>query len=147
MFLNQLSTAGAKPALAAMFRFAGARQQSLAHNIANFDTPNFRPADADPRRFQAQLGEALDRRRARTGGAHGSLGIRASREVRQLASGDLEITPRTATGNVLFHDRNNRDLERMMQDMVENASMYRMVSDLMRRRSGQLGAAIGERVA
>jgi len=129
-----------------MLRFAGQRQRILAHNIANIDTPDFRPADADPRRFQRQLAEALDRRTARTGGQHGALELRGTREVRPTPGGGLELTPRTASGNVLFHDRNNRDLERMMQGMVENASMYRVVSDLMRTKGAQLSAAIGERV-
>lgn len=146
MFIEQLSTAGSGPALSAMLRFAGQRQRLLAHNIANFDTPDFRPADVSPERFQDQLAAAVDERRRRTGGGHGALDLRSTREVGVARDGGLRLMPRTPSRNVLFHDRNNRDLERTMQKMVENAAMYRVASELLSSRADLLGGAIAERV-
>ena len=60
--------------------------------------------------------------------------------------GRLRLDPRTSSGNILFHDKNNRDLERTMQSLVENASMFRVATDLFRNRTTLLRDAIAERV-
>ncbi|HHN77818.1 MAG TPA: hypothetical protein ENK11_03960 [Phycisphaerales bacterium] len=143
--INQIDNAGALPALEKMMRFAAGRQKLIAHNIANFDTPDFRPVDVDPRAFQDQLAEAVEERRGRDPGS-GELVMKATREVEPLADGRLRLDPRTGSGNILFHDRNNRDLERTMQSLVENAAMFRLASDLYRNRSRLLRDAIAERV-
>ena len=46
MFLDEILTSGAIPTLEATLRFAGARQAIINHNIANLETPYFRPKDA-----------------------------------------------------------------------------------------------------
>ena len=146
MFLTDVVNSGAIPALEATMRFAGRRQEILAHNIANIDTPNFQPRDVSTQGFQRLLGEAIDRRRDRTGGSSGQLELRRSREISQDATGRLRLTPRTASKGVLFHDRNNRDLERMMQDLAENVAVFRVSTDLLRNQFTQIRDAIGERV-
>lgn len=146
MIIQELSNAGAAPSLEMMLRFAGQRQQILAHNIANIDTPNFQGRDVDPKEFQRVLGEAIDKRREKTGGAFGALEIKPTRQIETDMSGNLKLNPGTPTDGVLFHDRNQRDLERMMQDLVENASMYRVAADLLRQQRGQVLGAISQRV-
>lgn len=147
VFLSELSTAGSLPALEMAMRFAGQRQRVLAHNVANLETPDFRPWDVDPTRFQQVLSEAVGRRRGETGGSHGRLALRHDRQIEQGPGGGLTLRPATSSGNILFHDRNNRDLERTMQDLVENATMYRVASELLRNRVSVLRSAISERVA
>ncbi|USN98582.1 MAG: hypothetical protein H6810_10460 [Phycisphaeraceae bacterium] len=144
--IDQLDNAGALPALDKMMRFAAGRQKLIAHNIANMDTPGFLEVDVDPKAFQEQLAKAIDDRRSRNGGGHGDLGMESTREVGVLPDGRLSFDPRTGSGNILFHDRNNRDLERTMQSMVENAAMFRLASDLYRNRTRVLRDAIAERV-
>jgi len=146
VFIDQLSNAGALPSLELTMRFAAQRQRLIAHNIANLETPGFLPADVDPVAFQDQLAEAIEQRRKGNGGGHGPLGMKSTREVEVAGDGAIRPTPRTGTGNILFHDRNNRDLERTMQSMVENAGMFRLVSDLYRNRTTLLRNAIAERV-
>ena len=149
--LDQLDTAGALPALDKAIRFAGARHTLIANNIANFETPGFQPRDVDPAAFQAELADAIDRRRAgensSIGGGHGELNLRSTREVESLADGRIELNPNTNSGNILFHDRNNRDLERTMQALVENASAFRVATDLLRNRTTLLRNAMAERVS
>lgn len=145
MLIDEVTSAGAMPVLEATMRFAGARHRILAHNIANIDTPNFRPLDVSPTSFQAQLRKAVEERRARTGGEHGSLSIPDTREVRFLPGGALELRPRTSSGNILFHDRNNRDLERTVQSLVENVGVFRVSSELMRTFQERLQLAMTER--
>lgn len=146
MFIGDLLNSGAMPVLEMTARFSAQRQGVLAHNIANIDTPDFRPVDASPAAFQRMLREAVDRRRA--AGASAPLEWEETREVRRGGPGpfDLRLVPRTPTGNILFHDRNNRDLERLMQAQAENAGAFRVATDLLRSRYQLLGAAIGERV-
>ena len=47
------------PALERSMQFMSARQKLLAGNIANVETPGFRPVDVNPRAFQTALQEAL----------------------------------------------------------------------------------------
>jgi len=146
VIIQELSNAGASPSLEMMLRFAGQRQQILAHNIANIDTPNFQGKDVDPKEFQRVLGEAIDKRRAKNGGAFGELEMESTRQIETDKSGNLRLNPSTATDGVLFHDRNQRDIERMMQDLVENASVYRVAADLLRQQRAQVLGAISQRV-
>jgi flagellar basal-body rod protein FlgB len=147
LFLDQISNAGSLPALEAAMRFASQRQKLIAHNIANFETPNFIPTDVSPGEFQKVLAEAVDSRREKTGGMHGKLSIKRTRELQQSASGSLTLSPRTPVGGVLAQDKNASNLERTMQDLVENAVMFRVAADLHRARAGIIKKAIGERAA
>jgi flagellar basal-body rod protein FlgB len=144
--IGELSNSGAIPSLELMVRFAGARQRVLAHNVANLDTPDFRPTDVSPAAFQSALGRAIDQRRARTGGMTGELPFGGNAQVRREADGRLTLRPTSPSGSILFHDRNNRDLERLMQDNTENASALRVAVDLLRSRYEILRTAISERV-
>ncbi len=147
MFIDQLSNAGSLPVVEAALRFAAQRQKLIAHNIANFETPNFQPVDVSPKRFQEALAGAVQDRRRATGGMHGELAIGRSSEIEQSRDGGLILRPRTSVGGVLAHDRNSSDLERTMQAMVENAAAFRVAADLFRARAGVVKNAIAERVA
>jgi flagellar basal-body rod protein FlgB len=142
--LGDLANSGAMPALEQMLRFTAARQKLITHNIANLDTPDFVPLDVSPQGFQAALQKAVEERRSR--GGLGPLGALQNREIEQLPSGQLLLRPGTPSGNVLYHDRNNRDLEKMMQDLAENGMAFRAASDLMRREMDLLRVAISQRV-
>jgi flagellar basal-body rod protein FlgB len=149
--IGELTGGGAMPALELTMRFAGARHRLIAHNIANISTPDFRPTDVSVTDFQRVLGEAIDRRRAGdgragAGSAAGDLMWKETRELRRGTSGGLELRPATPSSGVLYHDRNNRDTERLMQDLVENATVFRVASDLLKSRYQMLNTAIGERV-
>lgn len=145
MIISELSTTGAVPALEKMFLFAGQRQKLIAQNIANIDTPNYQGKDVDPRAFQAALKDAIDDRRDRTGGAFGELEFNESSQV-EMVGDRMVLNPETPSDGILFHDRNHRDLERLMQDMVENATAFRVAGDLMRRNRDLIRGAIAQRV-
>ena len=130
-----------------MVRFSGARQRIIAHNIANLDTPDFRPLDVSPTEFQKALGNAVDARRAGGGGGEASeLPFHGTDQVRVAADGTMTLTPGTPSGNILFHDRNNRDLEGLMAQQAENVGVFRTSIELLRSRYGIMQAAISERV-
>lgn len=149
MFIRELATSDAMPALEATIRFTARRQAFLASNIANADTPNYRPRDVAPGEFQRVLGEAIDKRRQQFGGHRGALEFRGSENIRpartRLGEPDFALRPAPQGRNILFHDRNDRDVERMMQDLVENTNVHGMAVELLRGRSELLNIAIRER--
>ena len=146
MLISGLFDSGALPALGASIQFAARRQGLIAHNIANLSTPNFQQKDVSPQGFQAALAEAVDQRRREFGGPRGDLKIKSTREIAVSAGGNISVTPRTPSGNILFHDRNNRDLETLMQDLAENTAAFRVSVDLMRGRMELINSAIRERL-
>ncbi|MDF1809915.1 MAG: flagellar basal body protein [Phycisphaerales bacterium] len=133
------------PTLEKVFLFAGQRQRIIANNIANIDTPGYQGRDVDPRAFQKMLGDAVESRRSKTGGSFGDLELDSNGQV-EMRGSQMILNPQTPTEGVLFHDRNQRDLERLMQQLVENASTFRVASDLMRQNTAQLNLAIAQRV-
>lgn len=142
--IGSVTSSGALPALEKLVRFSAQRQQLIAHNIANISTPDFRQQDVSVSGFQESLRRAVQERRGRTGGMQGELRLAKTREVMEKADGRLELTPRTPDGGILFHDRNNRDIERLMQDLAENAGVFRVATDLLKNQMDQLRAAIRE---
>lgn len=144
MLIDGVNNAGAMPTLDAMVRFTAQRQNLIAHNIANVSTPDFIQTDVSVSSFQANLRDAVEERRDRSDGAFGSLQIRSTNEVRVGRRGGLELTPQTARPGVLAHDRNNRDIERLMQDLVENVGAFRTATELLNQQTGMLRRAMSE---
>lgn len=147
--IEGLNNSGALPVLERLLQFSGQRQKLLAHNVANMETPDFRPLDVSVGDFQRSLAKAVKARRegsADTNMNQGELPFEGTREVQVGPGGRITLSPRTASGNVLYHDRNNRDLERMMQDLAENSLMYKATVDLIRRENDLLRTAISQRV-
>lgn len=136
---------GAMPALERLVQFTGARHRVLTDNIANLSTPNFRPRDLDPEDFQASLREALEARRRRPNPVAGPLAMRDTRQLRFHENG-IEARPEPMNANILFHDRNNRDLERIMQDLAENTLAHNTGIDLLKNEFDMLRMAIRERI-
>lgn len=145
MLIQDVVNAGSMPALEATIRFAAQRQRILASNIANAETPDYRPLEVSVAGFQKELGRAIDQRRRTSGGELGPLSFKDTREIKFNAGGQMVLTPSTPTGNVLFHDRNNRDVERMMQDLAENVGAFRMATDLLKSRFDLMKSAIAQR--
>jgi len=146
MFFSELTNSGAIPALTATLQFSARRQELLAANVANLNTPDYQPRNVEPAEFQKALGKAIDERRARFGGHRGSLTIRGSREIGMDARGNIRLSPRATNQGPLRHDGNNSDLDSTMQAIAENTMVYRMSAELLRNRFSLLQSAISERV-
>lgn len=147
--IQGLTNADALPTLERVIQFAGARHRLIAHNIANLTTPRFQAVDAPVDEFQTELNRAIDARRDAFGGHRGELEFRSTRHIRagrRSGSGGLEVEPAANGRNIMFHDRNNRDLERTMQDLAENVAVFRIASELHKHSINQLRTAIAERV-
>jgi len=150
------------PALQALERsmqFMSARQRILAGNLANVETPGYRPVDVDPRRFQGALAEALEsealeRARQGTAGARtlavdGGLAFDDAGPVSFTRSGVVlepeALEPEVLADGILFHDGGDRSVERLMQRLTENAYAFRLASQLLRGLFETLNSAIRER--
>lgn len=120
---------GALPVLEKVVQFTASRQRLLAHNIANLSTPGFVPTDMDPESFQAALADAIDQRRS-------------SGEPLQVSV----PAPEALNQNILFHDQNNRDLERTMAALAENAMTHNAALEMIRNEFEMLRLAIRERM-
>ncbi|MCA9296629.1 MAG: hypothetical protein KC983_08925 [Phycisphaerales bacterium] len=142
--INGVTNGGAIGVLERLMQFAGERHRIITNNIANISTPNFRPKDVSVPAFQAQLREAIDARRADPSAGRAGLPMKDSAEVQVTADG-LELRPEPIGENILFHDGNDRDSERLVQDLVENFSVFRMAAQFMRKEFAMINAAISER--
>lgn len=129
------------PALERSLQFMSARQKLLAGNLANAETPGYRPVDVDPRAFQSSLREALDAERL---DAEGGLVFDDAAPVSFGEQGTV-LRPEILADNILFHDGNDRSIERMMQRLTENVYAFRTASQLLRGQFETLNAAIRER--
>ena len=133
------------PVLERMLQFSAQRHELIAHNIANFDTPHFQPQDVSVKEFQAQLADAVDQHRAVHGNTGGDLKLKDTHEVTFTPDG-LELHPEARGENILFHDQNDRDVESIMQDLVENFLTFRTTAQLIRSRFDLINTAIRERL-
>lgn len=147
-FVNGLFEYGALQATERLVQFTSKRHGELVNNIANINTPYFKPRDLEPAEFQASLQDAIRRRRSRTNGANplrGQLEMRNSWNMRYTDTG-IEARPRDQNENILFHDQNNKDIERMMQDLAENTMTHRLGIDMLKNQVDLLKTAIRERL-
>lgn len=143
--IDRLTNSGAMPTLERLLQFTQARQTVLADNIANLSTPYFKPRDLSPASFQKALGEALDKRRMKPNPVSGELQMKDTKQLAFRRDG-MDIKPQRLNENILFHDENNRDLDRTMQKLVENTMAHNTAIELMRSELALLETAIRERM-
>jgi flagellar basal body rod protein FlgB len=58
----------------------------------------------------------------------------------------MTLNPAELRENLLFHDRNDRNLERIMQDVSENLLAFQAATQLLRNRFRMIEMAISERI-
>jgi flagellar basal-body rod protein FlgB len=148
------------PLLEHVAKYGERRQEVLAGNIANIDTPEYRRRDLPAEKFQESLRQMIAARR--TGGSvsngagsmnpaspHSLLtmsqmvqqingnqtGIDASREVFQA----VEVEP---AQDATFQDGNNRSVEREMMTLTKNVMMQSFAIEVMSTQMNMLQTAI-----
>lgn len=143
--IDGLFQGGALPVLERVVQFTEARHKVLVNNIANLTTPYFKPTDLDPRQFQETLGKAIDDRRNSASNRGRPIRWHDTHEVSFNEDG-LTVSPSPSNDNILFHDQNNRDVERIMQHLAENTMAHNTAIELIRNQMETLKTAIRERV-
>lgn len=143
--IQGLFDGGALPVLQRLTQFTEARHRVLADNIANLSTPYYKPRDLNVSDFQRTLQHAIDARRSSNNPDSGPVEPTDTRDVWFRPEG-IEARPSPTHDNILFHDQNNRDLERTMKDLAENTLTHNLAIQLTRNQFDMLRLAIRERI-
>jgi flagellar basal-body rod protein FlgB len=126
---SNVNFSGADSYLQAAMSGLAARQRTIANNIANIDTPNFKASEV---RFEDALKTALSRGQADTSPDQSSLNHSISR------SSLLDATSTRADGN-------NVDIDREMELLGEANLNYSALTQVMSSRIGILRNVINGR--
>ena len=111
------------------------RQQVLAHNIANSDTPGFKPLDLKPMDFKAELQSAAAGP-TRTNAMHltgGSGGSGEGKDLPRITTGSYETSP---NGNAVV-------IEEQLLKVAETQLEYQTVTNLYSKNLQLIKMAIG----
>jgi flagellar basal-body rod protein FlgB len=111
------------------------RQRLLAENIANADTPKFRPRDLTPPNFDRTAPVAQPVALQRTSSAHVAGAMSAGTGMFQSLRGGSETRP---TGNAV-------SLEEEMLKVAQNQMDHQAAATLYAKSLGLVKAAIGKR--
>jgi len=110
------------------------RQQIVASNLANIDTPGYKTRDVS---FYATMQELL---------SEGSVPLRTSRPEHN--GGRIPVYPQAevfeVTGLTSRADHNNVDLDREMMKLSETAFGYSVISQMLRSKFHTLSSSINE---
>ena len=130
------------PVLEQVVNFSQARQNVLASNIANLDTPGYRTRDLSPELFQKRLRDALvqrDRHPERVAGLDGALAGASSRR------NSLSDAGKNLAG-ILRHDDSNVAVEQQVAAAAKNQLQHNLAVTIMSSQFRLLQTAISERV-
>ena len=144
MLFENLLNQGSMPVLEKVMSFTQQRQQVLANNISNFDTPGYKMKDVPEAEFFESLSKAVEKRDKR---GTGSLELSSTRNLRWDRKGNLQVKASAVeNSNILFHDQNNRFVEKQMSTMSKNALLHNVSAELLRGQYETLQMAIRGRI-
>jgi flagellar basal-body rod protein FlgB len=116
-------------------QWLGQRQEVLAHNVANADTPKFRPSDLQPFSFRMAMGQESKMRPATTQAGH----VTGTRP-----RGGQDVPVRTDRN---FYetspDGNQVVVEQQMMKIADTGVNYNLVTNLYRRQMGMFKMVLG----
>lgn len=128
---------GSLPTLEALMHFTTARHRAIANNVANAETPGYRPIDVAEGDFMTALRRAYADRDASRTGTHA---LKDHGGVRTTDIGlDLRYLERTGTEKVV-------DLDMEMARMVKNAERHNLAATLLAQQMSQLREAFAGRI-
>ncbi|MDR1957564.1 MAG: flagellar basal body rod protein FlgB [Planctomycetaceae bacterium] len=127
------------PVLEQVVKFDEARQNLLAGNIANYDTPGYAMRDIDVSEFKGKLARAIEKKNEIGGPTsvtypYGKDTMEAQGEIWPV---DIPI---------LYHDDNNVGMEYQVTEMSKNNMEFDTAIGIMRHQMNLLQTAISERV-
>lgn len=143
------------PLLQQTARFAERRQEVLAGNIANIDTPGYRQRDLPVSEFRAALRSAVARLRHASAAAGPAASLHPPPAPLSALSDPADLfpaelfqarEPNTQPG-ITFQDANNRSIEHQFLELTKNSILQNFALELLRNQYDQLQTAISERVA
>ncbi|MDZ4820982.1 MAG: flagellar basal body rod protein FlgB [Planctomycetota bacterium] len=134
--LTNLFQSNEIPLLEQVVNFAQARQNVLAGNIANLDTPGYRTRDISPTEFQARLREAVEQSHRNP---------QNEMERAEMTHGGHFQAVKESLSGILRHDDCNVGLEQQIAEMSKNQLQHNLAVTLLTSQFQLLQAAISER--
>ena len=130
MWFESIVSRGSMPVLEQIMVFTEERQNVLADNISNIDTIDYQMKDLDVDAFRTSLSEAIEKRAGK--GAAARLEIESSRNLSWDRSGRMQAKAiSTEPQNILFHDQNNRSVEKQISEMAKNGLEHNVAVELL----------------
>lgn len=133
------------PLLEQTAAFGERRQQVLAGNLANIDTPAYRTRDLPVKKFNEALREQIT-------GRSQSKPLSPSSPISPGQTTTVKSIPRElyqaheiSDGSQSFQDGNNRSIERELTEMTKNVMLQQFSIELMTAQTNLLHAVISER--
>lgn len=114
--------------------YLNARQETLAQNIANADTPGYRPMDVVEPTFEETLGQTL--KMQQTSAMHQGA-VNVSSKEGEMGFETYKGYETTPTGNSVV-------LEEQMMKATETQMQHKIASDLYRKSIALIKAAFGD---
>ncbi|HUQ71259.1 MAG TPA: flagellar basal body protein [Planctomycetaceae bacterium] len=153
--LQPLLNTTTSPLLKQVARFAERRQEVLAGNIANIDTPGYRMRDLPVAEFQKALAQAVAQQHpAPSSPGLSPLTLESPGSPPSPISMIEELFPETlfqareprSQPGITFQDANNRSMESQFLQMTQNQLLQQFAAEVLRQQYDQLQMAISERV-
>ena len=124
--------------ISARTRWLAQRHGVLTQNVANADTPDFRPRDLKPAEFGKLLGRSAEGRRARL-----PLALTQASHVAGSGTRRQEIDSRRVDGYETAPAGNAVVLDEQLGKLAETQLDYELTTNLYRRQVGMLKTALG----
>ena len=143
--LQPLFESSTIPLLEKVAAFGERRQEVLAGNIANIDTPHYKTRDLPVEAFQQALRDAVARRYS-PGASAGkpSAGVAHTRFAPELFPDHLFQAVQSPARNITFQDAGNRSAEQEVMEMAKNAMMQSYAVELLHAQMSLLQSVIRE---
>ncbi|MCA9039397.1 MAG: hypothetical protein KDA65_03515 [Planctomycetaceae bacterium] len=144
--LNSILNQTSLPLLEKMAQFGQRRHEVLVGNLANVDTPDYRPRDLPVEHFQEALRGAVEQRRLNQTGGNSIASYYSVRKPPQSHfSEELFQAVEAKPANITFHDNNNRSIEGEVAKLTKNMMMQNYAVQLMTAQFSLMQAVISER--
>jgi len=143
-WLSSLLQRGSIAVMEKNLAFTEARHRVLLNDIANISTPRYKMRDLPVEEFREAMDEAIRRRSEHP---NQPLRLEDTRHLRFDGRGHLQAEPVEIEGmNILFHDQNNRSVEKLMSAMMENVLRHNITAELLKKQYRMMELAIRERL-
>ena len=145
MAIESLFNRGSASVLQSVLAFTEERHLVLANNVSNFDTVDYQVKDLPAQEFYNALSAAVKKRDRRGVGA--GLDMASTRHFRWDQNGHIQSKPsKIEDSNILFHDKNNRFVEKQMSEMAKNTMTHNLATELLRQQYDLMRTAIRGRL-
>lgn len=113
----------------------GKRQQVLAHNVANADTPGYMARDLKTPNFREMLGKA--------GSGHLSMAQTSATHIAPIGAGKADVKSSVDKDGEFSLSGNSVDIEEQMMKVAQTAMDHQITVNLYRKHISMLKAALG----